>query len=33
MKMTNLPGDRALKNLFERFGVVARAIVVHKDLG
>lgn len=28
-----LPGDRALKNLFERFGVVARAIVVHKDLG
>ena len=27
-----LPGDRALKNLFERFGVVARAIVVHKDL-
>ena len=27
-----LPGDRDLKNLFERFGLVARAIVVHKDL-
>ena len=27
-----LPGDRALKNMFERFGLVARAIVVHKDL-
>ena len=25
-----LPGQRELKNLFERFGLVARAIVVHK---
>jgi len=27
-----LPGDRATKNLFERVGMVARAIIVHKDL-
>jgi GNAT superfamily N-acetyltransferase len=27
-----LPGDRALKNMFERFGLVARAIVVHRAL-
>ena len=27
-----LPGDRATKNLFERFGMVARAIIVHKPL-
>ena len=27
-----LPGQRELKNLFERFGLVARAIVVHKAL-
>lgn len=25
-----LPGDRATKNFFERFGLVARAIVVHR---
>ena len=25
-----LPGDRATKNFFESFGLVARAIVVHK---
>ena len=28
-----LPGDRATKNFFERFGLVARAIVVHRPLG
>jgi ribosomal protein S18 acetylase RimI-like enzyme len=28
-----LPGNRALKNFFERYGLVARAIVVHKPLG
>ncbi len=28
-----LPGDRATKNFFESFGLVARAIVVHKPLG
>jgi GNAT superfamily N-acetyltransferase len=28
-----LPGNRALKNFFERYGLVARAIVVHKALG
>jgi GNAT superfamily N-acetyltransferase len=28
-----LPGDRATKNLFERFGLTARAIIVHKALG
>lgn len=28
-----LPGNRATKNFFERFGLVARAIVVHKPLG
>lgn len=27
-----LPGDRASKNFFERFGLVARAIVVHRTL-
>lgn len=26
-----LPGDRATKNFFERFGLVARAIVVHRS--
>jgi GNAT superfamily N-acetyltransferase len=28
-----LPGNRALKNLFERYGLVARAILVHRPLG
>ncbi len=28
-----LPGSRATKNFFEGFGLVARAIVVHRDLG
>lgn len=28
-----LPGTRATKNFFERFGLVARAIVVHRRLG
>jgi GNAT superfamily N-acetyltransferase len=27
-----LPGDRATKNFFESFGLVARALIVHKDL-
>jgi GNAT superfamily N-acetyltransferase len=27
-----LPGDRSTKNFFESFGLVARAIVVHKKL-
>jgi GNAT superfamily N-acetyltransferase len=27
-----LPGDRATKNLFERFGLIAEAIVVSKEL-
>jgi GNAT superfamily N-acetyltransferase len=27
-----LPGDRASKNFFESFGLVARAIIVHKSL-
>jgi GNAT superfamily N-acetyltransferase len=27
-----LPGDRSTKNFFESFGLVARAIVVHKPL-
>jgi GNAT superfamily N-acetyltransferase len=27
-----LPGDRDTKNLFERFGLVARAILVHRSL-
>jgi GNAT superfamily N-acetyltransferase len=27
-----LPGDRATKNFFESFGLVARALVVHKEL-
>jgi GNAT superfamily N-acetyltransferase len=27
-----LPGDRATKNFFERFGLTARAIVVHRSL-
>lgn len=27
-----LPGDRATKNLFERYGLVARKIVVRRDL-
>lgn len=29
---TALPGDRATKNFFESFGLVARAISVHRDL-
>lgn len=29
---TVLPGDRASKNFFEAHGLVARAIVVHRDL-
>ncbi len=28
-----LPGDRAAKNFFESFGLVARAILVHRALG
>jgi GNAT superfamily N-acetyltransferase len=28
-----LPGDRATKNFFERFGLTARAILVHRALG
>ena len=28
-----LPGDRATKNFFERYGLTARAIVVHRALG
>lgn len=28
-----LPGERHTKNFFERFGLVARAIVVHRALG
>jgi GNAT superfamily N-acetyltransferase len=28
-----LPGDRATKNFFERFGLTARAIVVHRAIG
>ena len=28
-----LPGDRHTKNFFESFGLVARAIVVHRPLG
>jgi GNAT superfamily N-acetyltransferase len=28
-----LPGDRATKNFFESFGLVARAILVHRRLG
>jgi ribosomal protein S18 acetylase RimI-like enzyme len=28
-----LPGNRATKNFFETFGLVARAIVVHRPLG
>ena len=28
-----LPGDRETKNFFEMFGLTARAIVVHRDLG
>lgn len=28
-----LPGDRETKNFFERFGLTARAIVVHRSLG
>jgi GNAT superfamily N-acetyltransferase len=27
-----LPGDRATKNFFESFGLVARALLVHKEL-
>lgn len=27
-----LPGDRQTKNFFESFGLVARAIIVHRDL-
>lgn len=28
-----LPGDRATKNFFETFGLVARGIVVHRSIG
>jgi len=28
-----LPGNRATKNFFERYGLTARAIIVHKALG
>jgi ribosomal protein S18 acetylase RimI-like enzyme len=28
-----LPGNRATKNFFERFGLVARGIIVHRPLG
>ena len=28
-----LPGDRATKNFFERYGLTARAILVHRALG
>jgi hypothetical protein len=28
-----LPGNRETKNFFETFGLVARAIVVHRPLG
>ena len=28
-----LPGNRSLKNFFERYGLVARAITVHRPLG
>ncbi|MGI9621942.1 MAG: GNAT family N-acetyltransferase [Acidimicrobiales bacterium] len=28
-----LPGDRATKNFFETFGLVARGIVVHRPIG
>jgi ribosomal protein S18 acetylase RimI-like enzyme len=28
-----LPGNRATKNFFERYGLTARAIIVHKRLG
>lgn len=28
-----LPGDRSTKNFFESFGLVARKITVHRDLG
>jgi hypothetical protein len=28
-----LPGNRHTKNFFETFGLVARAIVVHRPLG
>jgi GNAT superfamily N-acetyltransferase len=28
-----LPGNRALKNFYERFGLTARAIVVHRAFG
>jgi GNAT superfamily N-acetyltransferase len=32
MQASALPGDRDTKNLFERFGLVARAIVVYRPL-
>ena len=32
VQATALPGDRHTKNLFERFGLVARAIVVYRSL-
>jgi len=32
VQATALPGDRDTKNLFERFGLVARAIVVYRSL-
>jgi len=28
-----LPGERATKNFFERYGLTARAIIVHRPLG
>ena len=28
-----LPGNRATKNFFERFGLTARALLVHRRLG
>lgn len=33
VEATVLPGDRGAKNLFERSGLVARAITVHRTLG
>ncbi len=32
LEATALPGDRELKNLFERVGLVARALTVYKSL-
>ena len=33
LEATALPGDRQTKNLFERFGMKARAITVSRRLG